>query len=150
MAAPRYFRAAERRLHRQQRRVSRCKRSSKGRRAAVRQVAKTHEYIANQRRDLAHKLSAWLVLTYGLIAVEDLKVQGLARSRLAKSVSDAAWSQLLAMLDYKVAKTGSQIIRVSPYLTNQICSECRCVVEEDTKIWVHVRPDCGFAQSRCA
>jgi putative transposase len=146
--APRYFRAAERQLRRQQRRVARRQRSSQGWRQAVRQVAKTHGHIANQRRDLAHQLSTRLVRTYRLIGVEALNVQGLARSRLAKSIHDAAWAQLLAMLDYKVAKTGSRVIRVDPRGTSQMCSACGREVPKDLGQRVHRCPHCGLELDR--
>jgi putative transposase len=140
--------SAERQLRRQQRRVARRQRSSQGWRQAVRQVAKTHGHIANQRRDLAHQLSTRLVRTYRLIGVEALNVQGLARSRLAKSVHDAAWAQLLAMLDYKVAKTGSRVIRVDPRGTSQMCSGCGREVPKDLGQRVHRCPHCGLELDR--
>ena len=146
--APRYWRASARRLRRQQRRVARRQRYSQGWCQAVRQVAQTHEHIANQRRDQAHKLSTWLALTYRLIAVEDLNVQGLARSRLAKSVHDAAWAQLLAMLDYKVGKTGSRVIRVDPRGTSQVCSGCGESVSKTLGERRHRCPYCGLDLDR--
>ena len=146
--APRYFRAAERQLRRQQRRVARRKRYSQGWRKAVSRVARTHTHIANQRRDQAHKLSTWLAMMYSLIAIEALNVQGLARSRLAKSVHDAAWAQLLAMLDYKVAKTGSRVIRVDPRGTSQMCSGCGDAVPKDLGQRTHRCPHCGLELDR--
>ena len=146
--APRYFRVAERRLRRQQRRVARRQRYSQGWRKAVGQVTQTHSHIANQRRDQAHKLSTWLATMYSLIAVEALNGQGLARSRLAKSVHDAAWAQLLAMLDYKVAKTGSRVVRVDPRGTSQMCSVCDNTVPKDLGQRTHRCPHCGLELDR--
>ena len=49
---------------------------------------------------------------------------GLARTRLAKSVHDAGWSQLMRMLEYKA--TVRPVLRhdrpVEP--TSQVCSAC--------------------------
>ncbi len=146
--APRYYRAAERQLRRQQRRVARRQRYSHSWRKAVHQVAQTHNHIANQRRDQAHKLSTRLVQTYNLIAVEDLNILGLSRSRLAKSVHDAGWSQLIALLAYKAANAGSRLVIVDPRLTSQVCSGCGCVVRKDLSVRVHVCPDCGLILDR--
>jgi putative transposase len=146
--ARRYFRAVERQLRRQQRRVARRQRYSQGWRKAVRQVAKTHSHIANQRRDQAHELSTWLARMYSLSAIEDLNVQGLARSRLAKSMHDAAWSQLFAMLDYKVAKAGSRVIRVDPRGTSRVCSSCGRSVPKGLGQRVHRCPHCGLEIDR--
>ncbi|MBM0237733.1 transposase [Micromonospora sp. ATA32] len=50
---------------------------------------------------------------------------GLGRTRLAKSVHDAGWSQFVGMLEYKAARYGrtfGKIERFAP--TSQTCSAC--------------------------
>ena len=67
-----------------------------------RKVAKLHEHIANCAKDFNHKLSRKLVEEYDFIAMEDLNVSGLIKSRkLAYSISDVRWSQLLNFIRYK-------------------------------------------------
>ena len=70
-----YLRKSERKLKRLQRMVSRRQKGSHRRKKAVRQLAKAHAHVANQRRDIAHKIALLLVNRYGLIAVEDLNVK---------------------------------------------------------------------------
>ena len=77
-------------------------------------MTKTHERIANQRRDFNHKLARRLVVEFSLIGVEDLSILGLSRSNLAKSVNDVAWGQLLAFLWYKAEEAGAEVVSVDP------------------------------------
>jgi len=147
--APRFFRKSESALAHAQRVVSRRKRGSNRRRKAVRNVAKIHRHIANQRLDLAHKLSQELVKDFSLIAVEDLNITGMLKNHcLAKSISDAGWGQLLRLLSYKVENTGSQIIAVNPAYTSQVCSGCGCIVKKDLSIRIHDCPHCGLVLDR--
>lgn len=145
---PQYFRKAQKKLRRQQRRVSRRKKFSRGWRKAQRLVAKTHTHIANQRKDFAHKLSHRLANEFSLIAFEDLNIDGMARSMLAKSIHDAGWSQLLTFTDYKVESTGSRTTREDPYRTSQDCSGCGCRVQKDLSVRMHVCPHCGLVLDR--
>src|ERR1700692_3610544 len=80
---PRWFRTAQKKLRVVQRHVSRCTKRSAGWRKACRLVARLHRHVFNQRNDFQHKLSRELVNHYGFIAVEDLKVKGLARGKAA-------------------------------------------------------------------
>src|SRR5437588_12260336 len=83
---PRWFRAAQKELGSKQRHLSRCTKRSSGWERAFRTVAKLDRHGFQQRNDFQHKLSRELVNNYGIIAVEDLNLQGLAGGTLAKSV----------------------------------------------------------------
>lgn len=98
---PRHYRKAESRLKRLQRRLSRKKKGSKNRLKARKQVARAHLKVQRQREDFARKEANALVTSHDLIAFEDLKICNLVRNRhLAKSISDAAWGQFLAWVNY--------------------------------------------------
>ncbi len=125
---PKFFRKSEKKLRVQNRRLERCKRFSRGWKRAKQQLAKTHEHIANRRADFNHKLSAYLARTYSFIAVEDLCVKGLARTRLSKSANDAGWSQLVSQVAYKVESTGSQLVKVPRFFpSSRLCPTCGCI-----------------------
>jgi putative transposase len=145
---PRWFRESQAALAQTQRRRSRCQRGSRHYRKLSRRITRLHEKIARQRRDFQHKLSRRLIGEFGLIAVENLSIKGLARSRLAKSVHDAAWSQFLSFLGYKGAETGSQVIEVAASGTSQECACCGCVVPKSLSEREHVCPSCGFTVPR--
>jgi putative transposase len=52
-------------------------------------------------------------------------VNGLARTRLAKSVHDAGWSAFTAMLEYKARLRGREFARIGRFEpTSQVCSAC--------------------------
>jgi putative transposase len=60
-----------------------------------------------------------------VIVVEDLCVQAIANTRLAKSVRDAGWGMFTRMLEYKAALYGRELIKVDRYFpSTQVCSTC--------------------------
>jgi len=118
---PRHYRNAEARLRCAQRKVARRKKGGARRRKAVRLLQRAHVHVGNQRRDFQHKESRKLIDEYGLIAVEDLNVKGLAGGMLAKSVHDAGWSLFVAMLVYKAEDAGRRLVKVDPRGTSQTC-----------------------------
>jgi putative transposase len=147
IANPRHYRNAEARLRRCQRKVARRKKGGKRRRKAVQLLQRAHIHVRNQRRDFHHKLSRQLVNGYGLIAVEDLNVKGLASGMLAKSVHDAGWSMFVAMLSYKAECAGRVLVRVDPRGTSQTCI-CGAGVPKTLADRWHDCPACGLSASR--
>ena len=148
IANPRYARKAAAAVRRAQRKVARRKRGSHGRRKAVALLQKAHAHVANQRNDFHHKAARAVVNRYGLIAVEDLDLKGLAGGMLARSVHDAGWGMFLQRLDDKAESAGRQIVRVNPTGTTQRCSGCQTVVPKTLSQRWHDCPACGLSLSR--
>jgi putative transposase len=122
---PRFLRKAEKRLKHLQRVLSRRKKGSKNRFKARRRVASQHSRVRRQRLDFNHKLSTRLVMEHGLIAFEDLKLRNMVRNpKLAKSILDAGWGQLMRLAEYKAIKAGSLVVRVPAAYSTQECSYC--------------------------
>ena len=128
------------RLQGAQQALAACQRGSKRRRRARRRVTRLHEQIHQLRRQQAHQLTARLVATYDLIAIEDLRIINMTRSArgtidapgtnvaakagLNRSILDAGWGQLINLLTYKAEGAGRQLVRVAAPYTSQTCAQC--------------------------
>jgi IS605 OrfB family transposase len=141
LTIPGNCRAGLKHLRRAQRRLSRRKRGSQRCRKAVVLVAQAHRRIRNQRAGFHHLVSRQLVNRYGLIAVEDLHIRGLARCMLARSVHDAGWNSFFAKLSYKAASAGRVLVKVDSRGTTCVCGAQ--VPKTLTDRW-HQCPACGL------
>jgi putative transposase len=125
IAAPQFLRRAEKRLKQAQLRLSRKAKGSKNADKARITVARAHARVADARRGFRHQLSTALIRENQAVAVEDLAVHGLGRTRMAKSVHDAGWSGFVAMLEYKARLYGREFHRIGRFEpTSQTCSAC--------------------------
>jgi putative transposase len=132
ITSPRLLRRAEKKLKRRQRELSRKQKGSRNRDKARVKVARAHARVADARRDFHHQLSTALIRENQAVAVEDLAVHGLARTRLAKSVHDAGWSGFVAMLEYRARLYGREFCRIGRFTpTSQAC--CLCGVKDGPK-----------------
>jgi len=145
---PHAYRAAMRQVRVAQRRVYRRQKGSNRRQKAGVLLARQHQRIRNLRHDHAHKLTRRLVAEFGLIAVEDLNICGLARGFLAKEVTDQGWAAFLTVLEYKAAEAGTRLIRVPPWGTSQTCSGCGVVVRKPLSERTHRCRSCGLVIDR--
>nr|WP_233574088.1 transposase [Amycolatopsis panacis] len=123
--SPKFLRRAERKLRTAQQALSRKAKGSNNRAKARLRVAKAHAKVRDARTDWAHKNTTALIRDNQAVYVEDLAVSGLARTRLAKSVYDAAWATFLRMLEDKAQRYGRVVRKIDRfYPSSQICSEC--------------------------
>lgn len=126
--ALRAFRRRERQLARAQRSMSRKKKGSRNRDKARQRVAVLHRKVKDERANFAHQLASRLIDENQVVIVEDLAVSGLARTRLAKSVHDAAWGQFVRLLEEKASRRGREVVKVSRWFpSTKTCSTCGLV-----------------------
>jgi putative transposase len=147
--SPACYRKAERYLAKCAKRVARRKKGSHRRRKAVNPLAKAHQTVARQRQDFHHKTALALVQQYDTIYHEDLQVRHLVRNHhLAKSISDAGWRAFLAILSFKAACAGREVLAVDPAYTSQTCSGCGVLVAKGLSVRWHSCPECGTSLHR--
>ncbi|MET9037097.1 RNA-guided endonuclease InsQ/TnpB family protein [Streptomyces mirabilis] len=123
---PKFEKRDRARLARAQRELSRKAEGSSNRNKARARVAGIHARIADRRRDFLHKLSTRLVRENQTIVIEDLTVRNMLKNRtLARAISDASWTELRSMLEYKTQWYGRDLIAVDRwYPSSRTCSAC--------------------------
>ena len=122
---PRFLRQYAQKLRRAQRQLSRKVKGSRNRSKARIRVAKVYERMANLRSNFSHQLTHRL-MQYPALCLENLSILGLARTKLAKSMLDAAFSQVLQQWKYKSLWNGTYALQADRFFpSTQLCSHCR-------------------------
>lgn len=149
---PRYYRQAEKKLKREQRKLSLMQKGSKNRNKQRIKVAKMHEKVANQRKDFLHKQSRQIANTYDCVCVEDLNMKAMAQTlNFGKSVSDNGWGMFTTFLQYKLADMGKRLVKVDKFFaSSQICSCCGYKNTETKNLSIRAWdcPECGNHHDR--
>lgn len=129
LEAPKPLLRSLRRLQRLSRQHSRKQKGSMNRRKSAKRLAKLHYRIGCQRADFLHKATSELTKTKSVIVVEDLNVGGMLKNRcLARSISDAGWSEFVRQLEYKAAWNGGSVVKAGRfYPSTKTCSACGMV-----------------------
>src|SRR5487761_2054473 len=132
-----------------QRRLAKGEQRTPQRARRRRVVARVYERVSWRRGDFAHQHSRAIVNTFDVIAVEDLAVNRMTHHHcLAKSISDAAWSQFTSLLSYKAAWAGRRYVAVNPAYTSQDCSQCGHRQKLSLSDRIYTCPCCGLVRDR--
>ena len=147
-----YLIKSQKKLAREQRKLSLMKKGSNNRNKQRIKVARIHKKIENQRNDYLHKLSRHIIDENQIICIEDLKVKNMTRNiKLARSINDASWSKFVSMLIYKANWYGNVIVKVpTNYPSSQLCSYCNYQnpLTKDLKVRKWTCPQCGMVHDR--
>ena len=142
------YRKTQSHLARQQRKLARKEKGSNRSNRQKNKIARIHQRIGRIRENFHYNTAHKLVNKYDLIAVEDLNIKGLARTRLSKSILDAAWGRFITILEAVAVKCGVRVVNVSPYSTSQDCSGCGRSVPKTLSIRLHECHRCGLQMDR--
>lgn len=149
---PRFYRQAERRLNRLNRRKSvkfrKGQKPSNNYHKARMAYAKLHLKVSRKREEHAKRLARCVCASNDCIAYEDLNVRNLVKNRrLSKSISDAGWTQFRKWIEYFGWKFGKITIAVPPHYTSQDCPACGARVKKSLSTRTHIC-SCGYVDDR--
>lgn len=151
VANPKGFKTKRAKLRKAQKALSRKLYGSNNRHKARIKVAALHQEISDARIDFLHKLTTRLVRENQTIAVEDLAVKNMVKNRkLALSISDVSWGELVRQLEYKCDWYGRNFVKIDRWFpSSKRCAECGHVVE---KLPLNIRewdcPKCATSHDR--
>lgn len=125
--SPKYYRACQKRLDRELKKLSRKQYGSKNYEKQRVRVAKMYQHVSNQRKDFLHKESRKLSNKHDIVVVENLNLVKLSSSGLrnGKATLDNGWGLFVYYLSYKLQEQGKELIKVDKFFpSSQLCTLC--------------------------
>ena len=147
---PETHKHALKQLRKLNRNVTHKLKGSNSRKKAVKQLAKLHEHIADQRADFHWKLAHELCKHYSLIAIEDLNLKAMQKM-WGRKVSDLGYGEFVNKLEYIASKYGTTVVKIDRFVaSSQICHCCGYKNSEVKNLGVRewVCPQCGATHNR--
>lgn len=149
---PRYYRKSEKKLQKEQRKLSLMQKDSKNCEKQRIKVAGRHEKVANQRKDFLHKQSRQITNTYDCVCIENLDMQAMSQTlHFGKSVSDNGWGMFTEFLRYKLEEARKMLVKVDRFFaSSQTCSCCgyKNPATKDLSVREWICPECGIRHDR--
>ncbi len=122
---PRHLKKKLRKLATAQKELARREKGSKNRNKSRTKVAVLHRKVRETRLDHHHKLARRIVDENQVIGAETLGINGMARTRLAKSIHDAGWGILTRLIEEKAIEVGRTVVRAKrSFPSTRLCSAC--------------------------
>ena len=142
----------EKKLAKEQRKLSHKEKGSKNWNKQRIKVAQVHEKIHNIRINNLHKISHQLISENQVIVSENLSVSNMMKNHnLAKVISDCDWYELTRQLTYKADWNNRQYIKIGRFVpSSQTCSCCGFINVEtkDLSVREWTCPKCGVHHDR--
>lgn len=148
-----FYKETEKRLEKEQRKLSHMQKHSSNYEKQRIKVARIHEKIYNQRKDLQHKLSRQIANDWDAVCVEALNLKEMKECEMpfGKSLEDNSWGNFLCLLKYKMEEGGKKLIEVDRYFpSTQQCCTCKNINTrvKDLAVRSWVCPHCGVQNDR--
>lgn len=148
---PKHFKENRKRLAHLQKVFARTEKKSANHEKMRVKVAKCHRHIRNQRIDSLHKLTTYLVNHFDTICLEDLNTKGMMKNhKLAGSIQDASWCELVRQLTYKADWKGKNVLFIGRFDPSSKMCHCCGYVNRELKLedreWKC--PECGTHHDR--
>ncbi len=125
------------------------KRGSHNLKQALRNLARVHKRVANQRQAFHWELAYTLCAQYDCIALETLHLSGM-KALWGRKVSDLGFATFVGRLHYVASKTGTVVQHIGTWFpSTKLCSACGCIHQAITlrdRVWTC--PDCGITHQR--
>ena len=123
-----------------------CKNIQKG----VRNVARLHKKIANQREAYHWHLAQELCEKYALICVESLNMRWMQKGH-GRKVNDYGFAAFIKILEYVASRYGTAIVKVGKWFpSSQLCYDCgyKNPKTKDVSVREWTCPHCGTVHDR--
>ena len=140
----------EKKLSREQRRLSRKEKNSNNRYKQRLKVHKVHTRIKNIRQDFLHKTTYSIAKNYDGIVLENLNVKGMMKNhKLSKAISDVSWFEFKRQLEYKCKWNFKHFVVIDRFEpTTKVCSDCGCIQDMKLNDRTFKCKDCGLILDR--
>ena len=147
---PHYYRKSEERLGTLQNRLAKKQYGSNNYKKLQAKIQKLHAKIRNQRNDFLQKESTRLVNMYDVIIVEDIDLRAIGGAlKLGKNLHDNGFGMFRTMLEYKLERKGSCLVKVDRWFAStKTCSNYGHVQKMELSERTYVCEECGFTLDR--
>lgn len=128
------YKKYEKKIKRNQRKLSRRKEGSKNREKQRIKLAKVHKKVKNIRKDFLHKSTHNIIAKCDGFSVENLNIQGMMKNHhLSKAVANCCWYEFKRQLKYKCLWNNKHFVEVDRFApTSKSCSCCGWIKKDLT------------------
>ena len=121
-----YIKKYEKRIKKIQKDLSRKQKRSNNYKKCKEKLGVVYTKLKNARKYYIHKITKEITDTYDIIVTEKLNTKKMIMQKeLSKEISDATFSEIIKILEYKSKYKGKIFIQIDPYYpSSQKCSIC--------------------------
>lgn len=148
---PHFYRKTEKKLAREQRKLSHMVKGSHNWEKQKKKVIALHSKISQQRKDWLHQHSTAVANQADMVAVEDIDLRAMGQTlRLGKNLHDNGFGMFRTMLQYKLEERGKFFVKIDRFFpSSKLCRHCGYIhTELELKDRKWTCPCCGAKLDR--